>query len=520
MHSIDDNIILLVNGDYPRWVDDIMIILSDRYVWLPLYALLAVCVIRKFGWRYGLVMLAVCGAAVGLTDWTCAKGIRPYVGRLRPLHPDSPISQLLKNINGVPRSFSFPSCHAANTIALATFMSLLFRNRLATIGLSLWAVIICVSRIYMGVHYPSDILGGALIGACIACIFYFTATKIKARYFAPLLLLICSSNTQAETFKFEYNGEMNAIFDNREGKGKYTPAMTYFLTRLAPEVGFSVDSGVHRVMAGVVWTQPIGCEWDGNRVVPTVYYRYTRAHVSGSLGMFPRTQLKEAFPEYLVSDSTRYFQHNLRGALIQYADDRGFFEAVCDWRGMQSRTRREAFAIIAQGRWQNKIWQVGGTGMLNHLALAKDAPGQHVNDNIIINPYFGVDFMPVIAPAARFHSLYFQVGPIVSLTRDRADMQWITSAGVRAVVNAEWWRLRLRNVFSMTNKPLFPLFDRHSILLNEGEPYYASKYYNRTELSGLLCSYRNIVSLNASLDFHVAQSEFMFYQRLILTVKI
>lgn len=520
MLSIDDKIILFVNGDYPSWVDDLMIVLSDRYVWIPLYAVLAVWVVRKLGWKQGLAMLAVCGMAIGLSDWISATAIRPYVGRLRPLHPDNPLSEMLRVVKNTPQSYSFPSCHASNTIALATFMSLIFRDRKVTCGLFSWAFLVCLSRVYLAVHYPSDILAGALIGATIATVLYFGAMKIKSKFFASLLLCFCVGTAHAETFKFEYSGEMNAIFDNREGKGLYTPAKTYFLTRLAPEVGFSVDSGRHKVMAGAVWTQPIGCEWEGKRIAPTVYYRYTGSHVRGTLGMFPRTQLIEELPEYLVSDSTRYFQHNLRGALIQYIGDEGFIEAVCDWRGMQSRTRREAFAIIAQGKWQRGLLQAGGTGMLNHLAKAKGASDQYVNDNIIINPYVGVDFMPLTSPSARFKALNLHVGPIMSLTRDRENMQWITSAGVRAVADVQWWRLRLHNVFTFTDKPLFPLYERHGYLLNEGEPYYASKFYNRTELSGLLCSYRNIVSLNASLDFHVARSEFMFYQRLILTVKI
>ncbi len=520
MHSIDEKILLLINGDYPAWVDDLMVLISDRFIWIPLYLVLAYFAIRKLGWKRGLFMLAFCGAAVGLSDWVSASAIRPYVGRLRPLSPDNPLSEALRIVHGVPRSFSFPSCHASNTFALATFMALLFKNRRASCALFIWAFVICMSRVYMAVHYPSDVLAGALLGAAIALMFYAIATRLDRRFFVSALLICGFAQGHAEKFRFEYGGEFKAIFDNREGKGAYTPAKTYFLTRVAPEIGLSVDSGRHRVMVGAVWTQPIGCEWDGKRVSPTAYYRYQGERVRASFGMFPRTQLIEPMPEYLVSDSTRYFQHNLRGAMIQYVGREGFFEAVCDWRGMQSHTRREAFALIGQGRWQRRLLQVGGVGMLNHLAKAKNAENQFVVDNIILNPYVGVDFMPLISPKARFKALNFKVGPIASLTRNRENMNWITSAGVRASLEAEWWRLRLSNVLSVTDKPLFPLYARFSNLLNEGEPYYASKVYNRTELSGLLCGYRDIVSLHASLDFHVARSEFMFYQRLILTVKI
>ncbi|MDE6033749.1 MAG: phosphatase PAP2 family protein, partial [Muribaculaceae bacterium] len=226
--NFDDSIILAINGDYPKWVDDLMIICSDRFVWLPLYALLALYVVRQIGWKQGLMMLAFCGMAIGLADWVCATAIRPYVCRLRPISPDNPISPMLRIINGVPRSYSFPSCHASNTVALAMFMSLVFRRRWVTISLFSWSAIICFSRLYMGAHYLTDILAGAAIGAVIATGLYYAARGINRRYLAIGLLMITCSGASAETFKFEYSGEMNAIFDNREGKGLYTPAKTYF----------------------------------------------------------------------------------------------------------------------------------------------------------------------------------------------------------------------------------------------------------------------------------------------------
>ena len=520
MYSVDDRIILLLNGNYPTWLDDIMIMMSDRFVWIPFYIILALFVIRKLGWKQGLIMLAFCGMAVGLSDWLCATAIRPHVGRMRPAAADNPLSQYLHIVNGVPSSYSFPSCHASNTFTLVVFISLVLRRRFVTAFLLTWAMIVCFSRAYLAVHYPSDLLAGALIGSAIASLFYYIGNKLRLKYIAPVLLLFCCNNASAEAIKFEYGGEFDVIFDNREGKGEYTLARTYFFTQLSPEIGISIDSMRHKLMVGAVWTQPIGGEWEGYRISPTAYYRYTGERVRASLGMFPRTHLIEELPEYLVSDSTRYVQRNLRGAMIQYVGREGFFEALCDWRGMQSRTRREAFAIIAQGRWQRGVFQTGGTAMLNHLALAEGAESQYVNDNIIVNPYVGVNFGLLIAPSAKFKTLTLKAGPIMSLTRDRHDMKWLTSAGIRVVFDAEWWRLRLKNVFSYTNTPLFPLYGRHSILLNEGEAYYASKYYNRTELSGLLMGYRDIVMLRASLDFHVAEREFMFYQRLILTIKI
>lgn len=521
MHSLDDRISIFVNGHYAPWLDDLMILFTDRYVWIPLYCVLALIVMRKYGWKHGLVMLAMCGAAVGISDWVCATAIRPYVARLRPLDPGNPLSEYLRSVNGCPKSFSFPSCHAANTFALSAFMTLLLRSRRVAVGLFIWATMVCCSRIYLGAHYASDILCGALIGTVIAFLVYFACKKMTAKWaILPLLFIIPFSAGAAEKVKFEWGGEFATIFDNREGSARNTPAQTYFLTRLAPEIGLSFDKKRHKIMAGAVWTQPIGCEWEGKRISPLAYYRYSSSHVSASLGMFPRSQLIQKLPEYLESDSTAYFQYTLRGAMIQYVGKEGFFEAVCDWRGMQTRNRREAFAVIAQGEWRRKLLLAGGHAMLNHLALAKGAENQYVIDNIIANPYIGVDFLPLIAPSARFSRLELKTGLLAGLTRDRGDKIWRNSVGFRGVLDVEWWRLGLRNTVYVANNPLFPIHDRYGTLLNEGEPYFSEKFYNRTELSGLLVSYRDMVRLKAELDFHVTTRDFMFYQRLVLTVNI
>lgn len=520
--DIDRAILTVFNGWHSPALDYMMMTITGKWIWIPLYVVLAGLLFWRCGWRRALLYLVTVALIITCADRLCDGFIRPLVGRMRPADPANPFSALVQTVNGYcPRSFSFPSCHAANTFALATFLSLCFRNRGMTWFLFVWAAVVSVSRLYLGVHYPSDILAGGLIGSAIAAVFYWIDTKIPfgKKILLPLLLVFAPAGATAQ--KFEWGGEFDVIFDNREGNAVFTPAETYFLTRLAPEIGVSFNHGRHRVMGGAVYVQPIGCEWDGHRVSPTLYYRYCGKKVKASMGMFPRSQLHRQLPEYLVSDSVRYFQNNLRGAMIQYADRRGFFEALIDWRGMQSAKRREAFSIVAQGEWQPSFpLRLGGVAMLNHLAKVKNAPAnQFVVDNLIANPQIGVDFTSMLPRT--WGDLSLRLGPLASLTRDRADNNWISSVGLRAELSAQWWRLSLRNVLWAGNKPLFPLYARFGSVLSEGEPFYAAKFYNRTELSGLLVRFKKIVELRAELDFHVAsQSEFMFYQRLILSVKI
>lgn len=312
---------------------------------------------------------------------------------------------------------------------------------------------------------------------------------------------------------------MSAVFDNREGDTKYASAKTFFQTQLAPEIGISLYDGRHRIAAGAVWTQPIGCEWEGHRISPTVYYRYQSKGLRFAMGMFGRDQLYAELPNYIWNDSVKYAQRNIRGAMIGYQNENGYFQALLDWRGMQTQTQREAFNIIATGErmFSDGKFLLGGVAMMNHLALDKsDNPDQHVIDNILYNPYVGVDFTK-ITPSA-LDSCSLRVGLLGDFTRDRGEGDWKTPVGAWVDFNIRWRFLELKNTFYAGGK-LFPLYSRYSYILDQGEPYYAASLYNRTSVSAIFLQ-RKFMSLRASLDFNVAPSFFNFYQRVILTFSI
>lgn len=320
--------------------------------------------------------------------------------------------------------------------------------------------------------------------------------------------------------QFVWNLGFRSVFDNRECDDLYTPNRTYFVAQLAPEIGVKFYEGKHRVMGGVVWTQPIGCEWEGHRVLPTLYYMYKAPKWEFGMGMLPRTSLVRPLPNYIESDSARYFQSNIRGAMVQHVSDKGYFEALIDWRGMQSDSRREAFCIIGEGEFapKDRILRAGGLAMMNHLARSS-APGddEHVIDNFIVNPYIGIELGKFTAPV---DSLSARVGVLEGLTRDRGVGNWINSVGLWADIAVRWKRLTLQNTLWLGNKPLFPLYSQYGDLLNDGEPYYASKFYNRTTLQFNIYSWKRFVSVDAALDFNFATNNFTFYQRLQVSVYI
>lgn len=343
----------------------------------------------------------------------------------------------------------------------------------------------------------------------------------RANFLAATLFLIAQATVYAqERPNLWWAVDFNSIFDNREGSQNYSLSKTYFQTQLAPEVGLTMDDGKHRVAGGVVWTQPIGCEWEGYRLSPTLYYRYSGESWQMSMGMFPRHQLIRPLPNYIWNDSTYYNQHNIRGALLQHTGSCGFFEALIDWRGMQTETQREAFNIIAQGEWHSAegTFVAGGLAMMNHLARSKNAPDdQYVVDDFVANPWVGVELGYKVTA---LDSLAVRVGPLANLVRDRelGSGSWKCSTGFWLDASARWRIFSLKNTLYYSGRPLFPYYSTYGALLDQGEPMYASRYFNRTTLGATLL-HTGFMRLTAALDFNLARDHFSFYQKLQLTVR-
>lgn len=216
LHNADIGMLMAFNGHHTAWLDSAMMFVSDRHVWIPFYVILAALIFHRFGWKKALVYIAAIGLAITFTDQICASVIRPAVARLRPSNLDNPLSDMITVVNGYRSgSYSFPSCHAANTFALATFISLLFRRRTATAAILTWAAVVSCSRLYLGVHYPSDLIAGAVIGSAIAAALYMLAHISCRRFFAAAMLLFAANGATAQT-EFKWNIELNSVFDNRE----------------------------------------------------------------------------------------------------------------------------------------------------------------------------------------------------------------------------------------------------------------------------------------------------------------
>ena len=167
--SWDFDIILWINGHYTEWLDQVMWVISRANTWIPLYVLLVGLIVYRYrNWKYVLFILIGFGIAVGLSDYTCSGILKPLVCRLRPTHEPA-LEGMLHIVNGYTGGlYGFCSSHAANTMAVGLLFSLLYKNKIATVSLMTWVALVCYSRMYLGVHYPTDIIAGLLVGSAFA----------------------------------------------------------------------------------------------------------------------------------------------------------------------------------------------------------------------------------------------------------------------------------------------------------------------------------------------------------------
>ena len=183
---IDTEILLLINGWHVPWADRVMWIISAKTTWIPLYLLLVgllvwryrqPAVVAKWKWLQRIpacvVMILMIAASVGVADFISSGILKDLVARPRPSRV-AELEGVLHLVNGYKSGqFGFVSSHAANTMACGLLFSLIWRRKIATIGLMLWVAMNCYSRMYLGVHYPLDIIGGLVVGALVAVVAYW-----------------------------------------------------------------------------------------------------------------------------------------------------------------------------------------------------------------------------------------------------------------------------------------------------------------------------------------------------------
>lgn len=177
----DTNLFLFLNSFHNSFFDSFMSVFSEKLTWVPFYIAVLYASIRRWKKESIWIILALVLCIV-LADQTASGLLKDWVQRPRPSR-EPVLDGLVHLVNGRKAGlYGFASSHAANSFAFALLSTLIFRHRFYGYTVFAWAILNSYSRIYLGVHYPGDILAGIIIGLISALIMYFILTRTRPRH--------------------------------------------------------------------------------------------------------------------------------------------------------------------------------------------------------------------------------------------------------------------------------------------------------------------------------------------------
>jgi membrane-associated phospholipid phosphatase len=178
--QLDETLFFWVNISCQNaFFDWLMPLLRNKLIWVPFYVFIASFLLLNFQ-RKGLVAVLALVLAVALADNVSSQLIKKSVQRLRPCKVLEPQREMYLRVP-CGSGYSFPSSHASNHFAVATFLVLLLGKlyRWVRLPLLLWATVIAFAQVYVGVHYPFDAIGGAILGCLVGWGVYLLFTKMS-----------------------------------------------------------------------------------------------------------------------------------------------------------------------------------------------------------------------------------------------------------------------------------------------------------------------------------------------------
>lgn len=180
---LERDLFFALNGSDSQFLDNAMWTLSGRFIWIPLFLFILFIFFYKTSRKGAFIVALFFILVFVLSDQISSSLFKPLFERFRPTyHPD--FMYLVDTVNNYRGGrFGFISGHATNAFGLSVFLSLIFKYRIITLSTLLWGTLNSYTRIYLGVHFISDIIAGALVGTILAMILYGLYTIL---YKAPV----------------------------------------------------------------------------------------------------------------------------------------------------------------------------------------------------------------------------------------------------------------------------------------------------------------------------------------------
>lgn len=304
---------------------------------------------------------------------------------------------------------------------------------------------------------------------------------ITAAWLTMLGFMVFPAALQAQRLKPVMEVDFQTWFDNREYKSDLTPDQTLFGLMVTPELGLQWE-GRHSLMFGTNLTVDFGNRGRERDPEFIVYYNYRGERFNAYAGVFPRRKVLGDYPSLFFSDSVRYYDSNMEGALFQYRGRRGYVELACDWLSMMSDTEREKFVIFSSGKLvtENRKFFAGYYASMFHHSVSYTEDG--VTDNLLFYPNVGVDLTGL--RRGNLYKIMFKLGWVQGLQRDRKhENKFLNPGGLQAELRLEKWKLGIYNTLYCGGN-LMPYYDRYGPGLYMGDAFYRTDgdVYDRLEL--------------------------------------
>lgn len=308
--------------------------------------------------------------------------------------------------------------------------------------------------------------------------------------------LLCACALGAQNLKLEYGTDYRYYFENREFDYRVPGPMesgTINAVVLTPSIGvstFQTRSLHHRLTLGADIRRDMGSH--SRRYLDELIINYdghcsleNGAVFEGIIGVFPRSYSEGEYGRVFFSDSLRFADRNLEGALLKYRAEKFYAELGADWMGQKSDSVKERFMIFSAGLWTPLDWlELGWAATGYHYAGSVEAPG--VVDNDLAEAYLRVN----LAKPTRFQEMSLKVGGLLSYQWDRVRESGAgLHPGLQAVFTARKWNVAFQNTFFAGDGMQY-LYDRSDLAGNKygnmlyfGDPFYGLGLYDMSELS-------------------------------------